>query len=117
MKKIIVFVALFLMFSVTMFNGSACAGDYSTDFDKAFKIGDSESKTSKFKFIGVERTLSVRELKEHLKQLGYGTYFAADEPNAGFTENVNRAFRAYAEGYEQKLKAAEEELNKNPIAN
>ena len=117
MKKIIVFVALFLMFSVTMFNSSAYAGDYSTDFTKAFKVGDSESKSSTFKFIGVERTLSVRELKEHLKQLGYGTYFAADQPTAGYTQNVDRAFRSYAEAYEQKLKAAEEELNRNPIAN
>ena len=114
MKKIII---LFLVFSLAAFDIAVFAGDYSTDFKNAFKIGDSEGKAATFKYIGVETTLSVSQLKEQFKSLGYGSYFAADQPSAGYTENVDRAFKAYAEAYEGKLKTAEQELNKNPNAN
>lgn len=116
MKKLNIFIALCFVFSLALFNGSASAGDYSTDFDKAFHVGDSENKSSTFKYIGVETTLTVSGLKEQLRQLGYGHFFAADEPTSGYTANVDKAFRSYAESYERKLKAAEDELSNNPIA-
>lgn len=111
MKKLFILTVMFLLFFLTTVNHKTYAG-FETDFDAAFKVGDSEGATATFKFLGEEKTLSVFEVKEMLQKLGYSRYFANEEPGSGYTSNVDKAFKEYVESYEAKLKNAEEELNK-----
>lgn len=108
MKRKIIFATLFLLLCLQTTNLNVCA-DYETDFD-AFNVGDYETTQATFKFLGEEKTMAVWELKEMLKKLGYGQYFAGDKPDAGYTTGVKRAFQAYVELYEKKLKDAEKGL-------
>lgn len=107
MKKL--FTLLFVLIFATITNLCAYA-NWETDFD-AFKVGDPENKTATFKFLGEQRTMSVSEIKEMLKKQGYGSTFENDEAGAGYTSNVDGAFRTYVEKYTEKLKAAEKELS------
>lgn len=105
------FTLLFVLIFVTMTNLCAYA-NWETDFN-AFKVGDPKNKIATFKFLGEKRTMSVSEIKDMLRKLGYGTYFESDEAGAGYTSNVEKAFRAYIEPYTEKLRAAEKELSKS----
>lgn len=112
MKNLFIFVIVFLLFVFTTINHTAYAS-FETDF--AFQMGDTENKVTTFKFLGEQRNMSVRELKNMLKTLGYGNYFANDESEAGYTHNVDRAFKEYVGTYQDKLRAAEKELQKQPL--
>lgn len=115
MKRLITLIFALLLFCALSFSQIVLAEGFQTDFD-AFKIGDPNHAVATFKLLGEEKTLSVWELKEMLQQLGYGKYFANDLPQDGYTLNVGKAFKEYVESYEERLKAAEAELNKaNPV--
>jgi len=112
MRKLFIFVTIFLLFCSTMTSHAETSTEvpgFGTDFD-AFQTGDPDHKVATFKFLGEEKTYSVWEFKNFLRTVGYGHFFANDDPNAGYTANVHRAFKAYVSPYEKKIKAALEEL-------
>lgn len=107
MKKVFILVTVFLLFFAISAT-TVVQADYETEF--VFQIGDPAYKVATFKFLGEEKTLSVTDLKEQLNAQGYGSYFASDEPKAGYTPGLDAAFRAYVQNYESKFEAAIKEM-------
>ncbi|MBI2995499.1 MAG: hypothetical protein HYY52_02170, partial [Candidatus Melainabacteria bacterium] len=78
-----------------------------------FEIGDSADTKVKFKYLGEERIISVKELREFLQNSGYGELISQETKDTPYTENLDGAFKTFGSEFDLKIEEARKYLQEN----